>query len=162
MLSSHCIGTRPRVTTWVIYDRRRDEMLRGSCRFSMANMILLTTSSEASTLSDAGQISDIRFSEWGFTDGAQNGIFQKSGNDTNNLINKTPTSTPADLPSSTPLESNPSSTPPRSDPSSTPKSDPSSSPPRNDPSSTPAGDRPTPTPTPAGGNSVNLPKPSSS
>ena len=128
---------------WVVFDCRTDEMLRGSCRCTTTNMILLTISSEASTLSDVERISDIRFSEWGFTDGAQNGIFGNSVNDTSNLIGKTPNSTLADMPSSTPLESSPSSTPPRSDPP-----------------STPVGDKPTPTPT--GGYSGDLPRPSSS
>ena len=71
-------------------------------------MIPLTISSEASTPSDTERISDIRFSEWGFTDGAQNGIFASDNG--NNLINETPTSTPADKPSATPAESYPSST----------------------------------------------------
>ena len=81
----------------------------------MTNMIPLTTSSESSTLGDVEHFSDINFSEWGFTNGPQNKIFEDGdGNSTNTTPVKTPTPTPADKASSSsspPVNDKPTPTP---------------------------------------------------
>ena len=73
----------------------------------MTNMTPLTTLSESSTLIDVERFSNVGFSEWGFTDGAQNNIF---ANDNGNSTNM-PTSTPIDKPSSTPVDDKTTPTP---------------------------------------------------
>ena len=100
----------------------------------MTNMIPLTTSSESSivTLSHVERFSNVGFSEWGFTDGAQKNIFVNDNGDST----KMPTSTPADKPSSTPVDDKPTPTP-------TPGTPPIENPPN-------------------GSNGGSLPKPSSS
>jgi hypothetical protein len=141
VLSSHCTGTRRRVTTCVLCDHQICRALRASRRCSMANMTPLPTWSKPSTLSDVEQTSDMSLREWGFTNGAQNGIFGNTGTlPANNTLVATSAGNP-------PAGSNPSSTPVDNKPTPTPGT----------PSSTPVDNKPTPTPTPgtpSGGGAV--------